>query len=120
MVVTILALGLRKLRAALKQRVEAWKNIAALEYPPVAAIVPLPSQVQSSYPRVVFQSSLLAWCHGAGIQFIRNLRWALPSLDTALSRFKAAAQFAFRVADSKIISSLSDIGVPYVTEEGIT
>ena len=40
MVVTILALGLRKLRAALKLRVDAWKNIAALEYPPVAITDP--------------------------------------------------------------------------------
>ena len=126
MVVTILALGLRKLRADLRQRVDAWKNIAVLEYPSVITILPttvddpLSPQEGSTHPRVVFQSSLSAWCNGSGSQFIRNLRWAMPSRDIAVLRFKAAAQFAFRVSDTKIISSLSDMGVPYVTDEGIT
>jgi hypothetical protein len=126
MVVTILALGLRKLRVALRQRVDAWKNIAALEYPSVTAIAPStdddppPSQEGSRHTRVVFQSSLSVWCNGTGTQFIRNLRWAIPSPETAASRFKAAAQFVFRVSDVNIITSLSDIGVPYDTDEGIT
>ena len=108
MVVTILALGLRKLRAELKQRVDAWKSIAALEYPPAIAIIPSTvvaspfSQEGSTRPRAVFQSSFSVWCNGTGTQFIRNLRWAIPSPEIAVSRFKAAAQFAFRISDAKI------------------
>ena len=126
MVVTILALGLRKLRAELRQRVDAWKSIAALEYPSAIAIAPstyddaLLTQEVPTRLRAVFQSSFSMCCNGTGTQFIRNLRWAIPSPETAASRFKAAAQFAFRVSDVRVITSLSGIGVPYDTDEGIT
>ena len=126
MVVTILALGLRKLRAELRQRIDAWKIIAALEYP--SAIVAAPSTYDDALLtheepirlRVVFQSLFSQWCNGIGTQYIRNLRWAIPSPETAVSRFKAVAQFAVKVSDVRIITSLSGIGVPYDTHEGIT
>ena len=41
MVVTILALGLRKFRAELRQRIDAWKIISIMKYP--SAIVAAPS-----------------------------------------------------------------------------
>ena len=70
MVVTILALGLRKLRAELRQRIDAWKIIAALEYP--SAIVAAPSTYDDvllthEEPirlRVVSQSLFSQWCNG--------------------------------------------------------
>ena len=126
MIVTILALGLRKLRASLKLRVDAWKNIASLEYPPDATVdfaVPaehLPPHARPAFPRVSFQSALSSWCQGSGVKFIHNLRWALPSRKDAVLRFKATAQFAFRATDSKIIASLANMGVPFVTDTGIT
>ena len=125
-VVTILALGLRKLRAELRQRIDAWKIMSAMEHP--SAIVAAPSTYDDALLtheepirlRVVFQSLFSQWCNGSGTQYIRTLRWAIPSPETAVSRFKAAVQFASKVSDVRIATSLSGIGVPYDTSDGIT
>ena len=72
MVVTILAFGLRKFRAELRQRIDAWKIIAALGYP--SAIVSDPStydeailsQEEPIRLRVVFQFLFPQWSNVIG------------------------------------------------------
>ena len=79
MVVTILALGLRKLRAELRQRIDAWKIIATIEYPSSLVAAPStydPAPLSHEEPirvRAAFQSSFDHWSNIIGTQYIRSL-----------------------------------------------
>ena len=126
MVVTILALGLRKLRAEIRLRIDAWKTMAAIELPPPPPVSPLtnsaiiPDHKEPLRVRNAFQTSFDLWLGTGGWQYIRSLRWAIPTAVTAAARFRATAQFSTRVTDARIITALSGIGVPFDTTEGIT
>ena len=126
MVVTILALGLRKLRAELRRRTDAWKIIATIEYPSFLSAAPPTHNTAFTIHeeplcvRTAFQSSFDHWYNTGGIQYIRSLRWAIPTVEAAVSRFRSAAPFSSRVPDSRIAISLSGVGVPFDSPDGIT
>ena len=90
MVVTILALGLRKLRAELRRRTDAWKIIATIEYPSFLSTAPpthntaLPIHEEPLRVRTAFQSSFDHWYNTGGIQYIRSLRWGIPTVEAAV------------------------------------
>ena len=44
----------------------------------------------------------------------------MPSSKDAVARFKATAPFAFRTTDSKILAALANMGIPSVSDTGIT
>ena len=70
--------------------------------------------------RTAFQSSFDQWFNTGGIQYIRSMRWAIPTVEAAVSRFRSTAPFSSRVSDSRIASSLSGAGVPFDSPDGIT
>ena len=126
MVVTTLALGLRKLRAEVRRRVGAWKILASTSDPNE----PLGSQPTISQPshttnralspprRSSFQSSFLQWFNAGGSHYIRSLRWAVPTVETAASRMRSATNFSARASQAKIAGALTPVGVPFNSPDG--
>ena len=91
-VVTALALGLRRLRAEVRRRVDAWKTLAAsaasiLPATDAITVTPFPLQSQRSEfhaprRRNSFHTSFNGWATSTGASFIRFLRWAIPPMET--------------------------------------
>ena len=87
-VVIILAFGLRKLRAELRRRVEAWKHLSSLAYLDTngtqtatidqyeeTSTIPCVSQSQN---RSTFHFRFTRWANNNGKEIIRKLRWKIP------------------------------------------
>ena len=93
MVVTALALGLRRLRADVRRRFDAWKILACSGgasaqspmSPPTAREVLFIRDVSPTPGRrISFHSAFTRWATTNGEQFIRSLRWAIPFRDSAI------------------------------------
>ena len=127
MVVTTLALGLRKLRAEVRRRVEAWKTLAGSAAPflhssqaPSNELVAVSQPEDHLSPRLrcSFNVSFANWATSSGMLFISTLRGAIPPRDAAITRLRSAAPFARFVSKAKIEEALTNFGVPYTTSFG--
>ena len=110
-VVTTLALGLRKLRAEVRRRVDAWKTLAGSSAPLIHGsqspssdfFSPLQSDDHlSTRRRCSFSASFANWAASSGATFMNALRGAIPPRDFALTRIRAAVPFARTVSSAKI------------------
>ena len=127
MVVTALALGLRRLRAEVRRRVDAWEILAAS-----AASAPQVTHLQSTGPDVQplrevsstpcrrnsFSTAFATWATSTGASFIGTLRWAIPSRDSAIERTRRAAKCDTLASAAKIAESLTSLGVPFTSMYG--
>ena len=110
MVVTALALGLRRLRAEVRRRVDAWKILAAsaasapqathvastgLDVQPLREVSPTPCRRNS------FSTAFATWATSTGASFIRTLRLAFPSRDSSIERTRRAAKCATLASAAK-------------------
>ena len=129
MVVTALALGLRKLRAEVRRRVDAWKSLAssvgvAEQLTPHQLIAHDVQLIRDISPtpgrRIPFHSAFTRWASSNGEQFIRSLRWALPSRDSAIERTRYFIRCAANASQAKIVEALTGLGVPFNTSHGPT
>ena len=129
MVVTTLALGLRKLRAEVRRRVNAWKILAGSaasllrtsQLPPIELDAPSQSEDQlTPRRRNSFNLSFANWATSSGSSFIRTLRWAIPPRDIAITRIRYAAPCARYVSGAKIEEALNSFGVPFTTSYGFS
>ena len=127
MVVTALALGLRRLRAEVRRRVDAWKILAASAASAPQAIH-LPSTGPDVQPlrevsptpcgRNSFSPAFATWATSTGASSIRTLRWAIPSRDSAIERTRRAAKCATLASAAKIAEPLTSLGVPFTSPYG--
>ena len=127
MVVTTLALGLRKLRAEVRRRVNAWKILAgsAASLLHISHLPPIELDASSQSEdhltprrRCSFNVSFANWATSSGSSFIRTLRWAIPPRDTAITRIRYAAPCARYVSGAKIEEALTSFDVPFLTSYG--
>ena len=126
-VVTTLALGLRKLRAEVRRRVDAWKTLAGSSAPIIHGsqspssdfFSPLQSDDRlSTRRRCFFSASFANWAASSGATFMSALRGAIPPRDSAITRIRAAVPFARTVSSAKIEEVLVGLGVPFPTAFG--
>ena len=68
--------------------------------------------------RSSFQSSFLQWFNAGGSHYIRSLRWAVPTVETAASRMRSATNFSARASQAKIAGALTPVGVPFNSPDG--
>ena len=127
MVVTALALGLRRLRAEVRRRVDAWKILAAsaASAPQTPLFLPTPPVPQSQLEdhqtprrRCSFHPAFREWATSSGVSFIRTLRWSIPPLDTVIERTRTTARCATHASAAKITEALINLGVPFATAYG--
>ena len=126
-VVTTLALGLRKLRAEVRRRVDAWKTLAGSsvplihgsQFPSTDLFSPLQSDDHlTTRRRCSFSASFANWAASSGATFMSALRRAIPPKDFAITRIRAAVPFARTVSSAKIEEVLVSFGVPFLTAFG--
>ena len=110
-VITALALGLRRLRAEVRRRVDAWKIMAAsaASMSPTTDVFPVtqsPSQPHRDDPhtpcrRSSFHTAFNRWAKSTGAAFIRSLRWVIPSVESAIERTRYIAPGALNIPEPK-------------------
>ena len=129
MVVTALALGLRRLRAEVRRRVDAWKILASSAASALQPSISSPNDREVQLIREVsptpcrrnsFPSVFTKWATSIGESFIRTLRWALPYRDAAIERTRHATRCAAFASNVKIADALTCLGVPFNTSHGPT
>ena len=102
-VVITLALGLRKLRAELRRRVEAWENLSSLagqvmdEAPADNGnrhdeLSQTPAVLQTQN-RNTFHAKFKHWANHNGAETIRKLRWTFPTNQIAIQTLQMSAPF---------------------------
>ena len=127
-VVTALALGLRRLRAEVRRRVDAWKTIAAsaASIPPTTdalTVAPSPHQSQRDEPhtprrRNSFHTSFNRWATSTGVPFIRSLGRAITLMETTIERTRSTILCALHISGAKLTDALLNLGVPFATSYG--
>ena len=68
--------------------------------------------------RSSFQLSFSQWFNSDGSHYIRTLRWAVPTVETAISRMRSATTFASRTFQARITVALTAVGVPFNLPDG--